>query len=173
MLEDNSRTPSGVSYMLENREAMLRLLPDLVSRHRIAPISSYPEELFETLRSVAPPACRGEPTVVLLSPGPFNSAYYEHSFLADEMGVELVEGADLFVDDALVYMRTTEGPAARRRGLPADRRRLHRSRWSSGTTRCSAYLACSRPTAPATSRSRTRRVRASPTTRACTRSCPR
>jgi uncharacterized circularly permuted ATP-grasp superfamily protein len=110
VLEDNSRTPSGVSYMLENREAMLRLLPDLVSRHPIAPISSYPEELFETLRSVAPPGCRGDPTVVLLSPGPFNSAYYEHSFLADEMGMELVEGADLFVDEARVYMRTTEGP---------------------------------------------------------------
>jgi uncharacterized circularly permuted ATP-grasp superfamily protein len=110
VLEDNSRTPSGVSYMLENREAMLRLLPDLVSRHPIAPISSYPEELFETLRSVAPPGCRGDPTVVLLSPGPLNSAYYEHSFLADEMGMELVEGADLFVDDARVYMRTTEGP---------------------------------------------------------------
>ena len=110
VLEDNCRTPSGVSYMLENREAMLRLMPDLVSRHRIAPISHYPEELFETLRSVAPTSCRGEPTVALLTPGAFNSAYYEHSFLADEMGVELVEGADLIVDDAVVYMRTSEGP---------------------------------------------------------------
>ena len=110
VLEDNCRTPSGVSYMLENREAMLRLLPELVSRHRIAPISRYPEELFESLRAVAPPGCRGEPTVAVLTPGPFNSAYYEHSFLADEMGVELVEGADLFVDDLRVYMRTTEGP---------------------------------------------------------------
>jgi uncharacterized circularly permuted ATP-grasp superfamily protein len=110
VLEDNCRTPSGVSYMLENREAMLRLAPELVARHRIAPISRYPEELFETLRSVAPPGCRGEPTVVVLTPGPFNSAYYEHSFLADEMGVELVEGMDLFVDEAVVYMRTTEGP---------------------------------------------------------------
>jgi uncharacterized circularly permuted ATP-grasp superfamily protein len=110
VLEDNVRTPSGVSYMLENREATLRLLPDLIGQHRIAPISSYPEELFAALRSVVPPGCRGEPTVVLLSPGPFNSAYYEHSFLADEMGVELVEGADLFVDDGRVYMRTTLGP---------------------------------------------------------------
>ena len=110
VLEDNCRTPSGVSYMLENREAMLRLMPELVSSHRIAPISHYPEELFETLRSVAPSGCRGEPTVALLTPGAFNSAYYEHSFLADEMGVELVEGADLIVDDAIVYMRTTEGP---------------------------------------------------------------
>jgi uncharacterized circularly permuted ATP-grasp superfamily protein len=109
VLEDNCRTPSGVSYMLENREAMLRLLPELVSCHRIAPISRYPEELFETLRSVAPAGCRAEPTVVVLTPGPGNSAYYEHSFLADEMGVELVEGADLFVDEAAVFMRTTEG----------------------------------------------------------------
>jgi len=110
VLEDNCRTPSGVSYMLENREAMLRIVPELVSSHRIAPISHYPEELFDILRSVAPSACRGNPCVVLLTPGSYNSAYYEHSFLADEMGIELVEGADLFVEDARVYMRTTEGP---------------------------------------------------------------
>jgi uncharacterized circularly permuted ATP-grasp superfamily protein len=110
VLEDNCRTPSGVSYMLENREAMMRLFPDLYARHRIAPVSSYPEELRETLRSVAPANCYREPVIAVLSPGPFNSAYYEHSFLADEMGVELVEGADLMVDDAIVYLRTTEGP---------------------------------------------------------------
>ena len=110
VLEDNCRTPSGVSYMLENREAMLRLFPDLCARHRVAPVSGYPEELRDTLKSVAPPACRGEPTVVLLTPGSLNSAYYEHTFLADEMGVELVEGADLFVDGGFVFMRTTEGP---------------------------------------------------------------
>ncbi len=110
VLEDNCRTPSGVSYMLENREASFRLLPDLVARHRIAPISHYPEELFATLRSVAPAACRGEPTIAVLTPGSFNSAHYEHAFLADEMGVELVEGADLFVDDGFVYMSTTGGP---------------------------------------------------------------
>ena len=109
VLEDNCRTPSGVSYMLENREAMMRLFPDLFARHRIAPVSHYPEELRDTLRSVAPPNCDGEPTVVLLTPGAYNSAYYEHSFLADEMGVELVEGVDLVVDDNIVYMRTTEG----------------------------------------------------------------
>jgi uncharacterized circularly permuted ATP-grasp superfamily protein len=109
VLEDNCRTPSGVSYMLENREAMMRLFPDLYGRHRIAPVAHYPEELSETLRSVAPPHCNGEPTIVLLTPGPYNSAYYEHSFLADEMGVELVEGADLVVDDDVVYMRTTAG----------------------------------------------------------------
>jgi uncharacterized circularly permuted ATP-grasp superfamily protein len=110
VLEDNCRTPSGVSYMLENREAMLRLFPELLARHRIAPISRYPEYLLETLRETAPPACMGDPTIVLLTPGPYNSAYYEHSFLADEMGVELVEGADLFVDGGLVFTRTTEGP---------------------------------------------------------------
>jgi uncharacterized circularly permuted ATP-grasp superfamily protein len=109
VLEDNCRTPSGVSYMLENREAMLRLVPELVSCHRIAPISHYPEELFETLRGVAPAGCPGEPCVALLTPGSFNSAYYEHSFLADEMGIELVEGPDLFVDGNVLYMSTTEG----------------------------------------------------------------
>jgi len=110
VLEDNCRTPSGVSYMLENREAMLRLFPGLVAAHSIASISRYPDELLETLRDAAPPACRNAPNIVLLTPGQYNSAYYEHSFLADEMGIELVEGADLFVDGGLVYMRTTEGP---------------------------------------------------------------
>jgi uncharacterized circularly permuted ATP-grasp superfamily protein len=110
VLEDNCRTPSGVSYMLENREAMMRLFPDLFARHRVAPVAHYPEELLDTLQSVAPANCPGDPRVVLLTPGSFNSAYYEHSFLADEMGVELVEGLDLFVDDNIVYMRTTEGP---------------------------------------------------------------
>ncbi|WP_426957937.1 circularly permuted type 2 ATP-grasp protein [Muricoccus radiodurans] len=110
VLEDNCRVPSGVSYMIENREAMLRLLPQLCAAHRIAPVSQYPEELLETLKSLAPPACTGEPTIAVLTPGPFNSAYYEHSFLADEMGVELVEGADLFVRDDTVFMRTTAGP---------------------------------------------------------------
>jgi uncharacterized circularly permuted ATP-grasp superfamily protein len=110
VLEDNCRTPSGVSYMIENREAMLRLFPDLCARHRLAPVSHYPEELHETLRSVAPANCEGEPVIVVLTPGSYNSAYYEHSFLADEMGVELVEGPDLVVEDNIVYMRTTEGP---------------------------------------------------------------
>jgi len=110
VLEDNARTPSGVSYMLENREVMLRLFPDLVARHRIAPVENYPDELLATLQSVAPPGVKGDPTVVLLTPGSFNSAYYEHSFLADRLGIELVEGRDLFVRDEIVYMRTTEGP---------------------------------------------------------------
>jgi uncharacterized circularly permuted ATP-grasp superfamily protein len=110
VLEDNCRTPSGVSYMLENREAMLRLFPALCSDHRLAPVGHYPEELLETLKEAAPPNCRGTPCVAILTPGHFNSAYYEHCFLADEMGVEVVEGADLFVEDDVVYMRTTAGP---------------------------------------------------------------
>jgi uncharacterized circularly permuted ATP-grasp superfamily protein len=110
VLEDNARTPSGVSYMLENREVMLRLLPELFDRHRVAPVDDYPEMLLATLASVAPPNCRGEPTIVVLTPGFHNSAYYEHSFLADKLGVELVEGSDLFVRGDVLFMRTTEGP---------------------------------------------------------------
>jgi uncharacterized circularly permuted ATP-grasp superfamily protein len=110
VLEDNARTPSGVSYMLENREIMLRLFPELFSRHRVAPVDNYPDELLATLQSVAPAGSAAEPTVVLLTPGIYNSAYYEHSFLADKLGVELVEGRDLFVKGEVVYMRTTQGP---------------------------------------------------------------
>jgi len=109
VLEDNVRTPSGVSYMLENREVMMRLAPDLFADHRVAPIENYPDALLAALRSLAPPAAASEPTIVVLTPGRFNSAYYEHSFLADKLGVELVEGSDLFVEDDIVYMRTTEG----------------------------------------------------------------
>ena len=110
VLEDNARTPSGVSYMLENREVMLRLLPELFDRHRVAPVDDYPEELLATLLSVAPPRCKDAPTVAVLTPGFHNSAYYEHSFIADKLGVELVEGTDLSVSDDVLYMRTTEGP---------------------------------------------------------------
>jgi uncharacterized circularly permuted ATP-grasp superfamily protein len=110
VLEDNCRTPSGVSYMLENREIMMRMFPDLFRENRIEPVEKYPEILRRTLASVAPEKCNGDPTVVLLTPGHFNSAYYEHSFLADLMGIELVEGQDLFVDGEYVWMRTTEGP---------------------------------------------------------------
>jgi uncharacterized circularly permuted ATP-grasp superfamily protein len=109
VLEDNARTPSGVSYMLENREIMMRLFPDLFARHRVAPVERYPDELLSALRSVAPQGASGEPTVALLTPGVYNSAYYEHSFLADKLGIELVEGRDLIVKNNEVFMRTTEG----------------------------------------------------------------
>ena len=109
VLEDNARTPSGVSYMLENREAMVRLCPELFEQFRVAAVDSYPDRLLETMRSVAPRGCGQNPTCVVLTPGHFNSAYYEHSFLADSMGVELVEAADLVVDDDVVYMRTIAG----------------------------------------------------------------
>jgi uncharacterized circularly permuted ATP-grasp superfamily protein len=109
VLEDNLRVPSGVSYMLENRKMMMRLFPELFSMHRVAPVQHYPDLLLETLRAVAP-AGIDEPTVVVLTPGMYNSAYFEHAFLAQQMGVELVEGQDLFVRDGHVYMRTTQGP---------------------------------------------------------------
>ncbi|MBI3375868.1 MAG: circularly permuted type 2 ATP-grasp protein [Betaproteobacteria bacterium] len=108
VLEDNLRTPSGVSYMLENRRMMMRLFPELFARQSVLPVEHYPALLLETLRSISPRATR-EPTVVVLTPGPHNSAYFEHAFLAQQMGVELVEGADLFVRDARLYMRTTAG----------------------------------------------------------------
>ena len=108
VLEDNCRTPSGVSYMLENRSVMMRLFPELFARIGVEPVARYPQDLLRTLQSVAPLA-DDEPCVVVLTPGQFNSAYYEHSFLADEMGVELVEGIDLVVRDKKVYMRTTGG----------------------------------------------------------------
>ena len=109
VLEDNLRVPSGVSYMLEDRKAMMRLFPEVFAEHPVAPVEHYPDLLLDTLRSVAPAGVR-EPTVVLLTPGASNSAYFEHAFLAQQMGIELVEGQDLFVDDEVVYMRTTQGP---------------------------------------------------------------
>ncbi len=109
VLEDNVRTPSGVSYVLENREMMMRLFPEAFASQTVAPVGNYPERLLQNLRSVAPGGA-SEPEVVLLTPGRYNSAYFEHVFLAEQMGVELVEGSDLFVRDAHVYMRTTEGP---------------------------------------------------------------
>jgi len=109
VLEDNLRVPSGVSYMLEDRKMMMRLFPELFSQNRVAPVAHYPDLLLETLRQMAPPAT-ADPTVVVLTPGMYNSAYFEHAFLAQQMGVELVEGQDLFVKDNFVYMRTTRGP---------------------------------------------------------------
>ncbi len=110
VLEDNARTPSGVSYMLENREVMFRLFPELFSKMRVRPVDDYPDILKATLRSLAPATASKEPEIVLLTPGALNSAYYEHSFLSDKMGIELVEGRDLFVRGNVVFMRTTEGP---------------------------------------------------------------
>ncbi len=110
VLEDNLRTPSGVSYMLENREAMLQLAPELFQRLKVAPVETYPETLRRTMESVAPENTRGAANLVVLTPGIYNSAYFEHSFLADQMGAELCEGQDLFVEDGMVYMRTTTGP---------------------------------------------------------------
>ena len=108
VLEDNVRTPSGISYMLENRRAMTRLLPGLFSSYRVRPVDHYPMLLLNALREVAP-AGDGEPTVVVWTPGPLNSAYFEHAFLARQMGVELVEASDLVVRDELCFIRTTNG----------------------------------------------------------------
>jgi uncharacterized circularly permuted ATP-grasp superfamily protein len=109
VLEDNLRVPSGVSYMLEDRRMMMRLFPELFALNRVAPVEQYPDRLLENLRQVAPDGT-AEPVAVLLTPGSHNSAYFEHAFLAQQMGIELVEGADLFVRDGFVYMRTTRGP---------------------------------------------------------------
>jgi uncharacterized circularly permuted ATP-grasp superfamily protein len=109
VLEDNLRVPSGVSYMLEDRKMMMRLFPELFARHKVAPVAHYPDLLLDMLRSVAPHGV-DDPTVVLMTPGMYNSAYFEHAFLAQQMGIELVEGQDLFVDDGYVFMRTTRGP---------------------------------------------------------------
>ena len=109
VLEDNLRVPSGVSYMLENRKMSMRLMPDAFGRIKIEPVAHYPDLLLDNLREVAPHG-GDAPTVVVLTPGMYNSAYFEHAFLAQQMGVELVEGQDLFVEQNTVYMRTTQGP---------------------------------------------------------------
>ena len=109
VLEDNARTPSGVSYMLENRETMLQMFPELFSQIKVQPVSDYPKSLRRSLAACAPKSCEERPCVAVLTPGIHNSAYYEHSFLADQMGVELVEGHDLRVRDGKIAMRTTRG----------------------------------------------------------------
>ncbi len=109
VLEDNLRVPSGISYVLENRVALTRALPLAFARYRVRPVNHYGASLLAALRAVSPPAAGNDPTVVILTPGVFNSAYFEHAFLARMMGVELVEGRDLVVDDHTVYMRTTHG----------------------------------------------------------------
>ncbi len=109
VLEDNARTPSGVSYMLENRETMMAMFPELFTRVAVEPVSDYPRRLAKSLAACAPPATKGKPVVAVLTPGIYNSAYFEHAFLADQMGAELVEGSDLRVVDGRVGMRTTRG----------------------------------------------------------------
>ncbi len=124
VLEDNGRTPSGVSYMLENRQAMKRAFSRLFDRYGVMPVEHYPQELLDTLRSVAPHSDQAdvEPSVVLLTPGVFNSAYFEHSFLARQMGIEIVEGRDLVVHENKVFTRTTHRIEAGRCHLPPRRR---------------------------------------------------
>jgi uncharacterized circularly permuted ATP-grasp superfamily protein len=109
VLEDNLRNPSGVSYVLENRAAMTRVLPRMFDEHHVRPVDHYGPSLLNALRRVSPAGSDPDPTVVVLTPGVFNSAYFEHAFLARQMGVELVEGRDLVVDDHVVSMRTTHG----------------------------------------------------------------
>ena len=105
VLEDNCRTPSGVSYMLENREIMMKMFPDLFHSNRVLRVDDYPTRLLQTLMSLAPKKCDSSvPTVVLLTPGHLNSAYYEHTFLSDQMGIEMVEAQDLFVENDFLYM---------------------------------------------------------------------
>ena len=111
VLEDNCRTPSGVSYMLENREIMMKMFPDLFHTNRVLRVDDYPTRLLQTLMSLAPKKCDSSiPTVVLSTPGHLNSAYYEHTFLSDQMGIEMVESQDLFVENDLLYMKTVDGP---------------------------------------------------------------
>ncbi|MGV3555926.1 MAG: circularly permuted type 2 ATP-grasp protein [Croceibacterium sp.] len=109
VLEDNARTPSGVSYMLENRETMMAMFPELFSRIQVEPVSNYPRRLVQSLAACAPECAKENPTIAVLTPGIYNSAYFEHAFLADQMGAELVEGSDLRVIDGRVQMRTTRG----------------------------------------------------------------
>jgi len=109
VLEDNTRTPSGVSYMLENRETMMHMFPHLFAENRVAPVEHYPDSLRKTLESVAPHNLDRDPVIALLTPGLYNSAYFEHAFLADQMGIELVEGPDLVVMDGFLNMKTTQG----------------------------------------------------------------
>ena len=109
VLEDNARTPSGVSYMLENRETMMQMFPELFYQNRVRPVENYPKLLRKSLQALAPPGCVGKPRIAVMTPGIYNSAYYEHAYLADQMGVELVEGSDLRVINGKVSMRTTLG----------------------------------------------------------------
>ena len=110
VLEDNARTPSGVSYVLKNRQVMKQVFPVLFEEYNVRPTDDYASNLLAMLRHIAPPSAADDPVVVVLTPGVYNSAYYEHSYLARQMGVELVEGRDLFLDNGQILMRTTRGP---------------------------------------------------------------
>jgi uncharacterized circularly permuted ATP-grasp superfamily protein len=156
VLEDNLRVPSGVSYMLEDRKAMMRLFPELFARYSVSPVEHYPDLLLETLRGVAPAGVR-DPVVVLLTPGAHNSAYFEHAFLAQQMGIELVEGQDLFVDDEIVYR------AASMSSIDAWTMTFW-IRWPFVPIPCSACRACSPLIVPDASSSLTRSARVSPMT---------
>jgi uncharacterized circularly permuted ATP-grasp superfamily protein len=165
VLEDNVRTPSGISYVLENREIMMRLFPDTFAGQSISPVGNYPEQLLENLRAVAPSGAE-DPVVVLLTPGRYNSAYFEHVFLAEQMGIELVEGGDLFVRDGFVWMRTTEGPVK----VDVIYRRVDddfMARSPSARILPSAYRVCSASSVRAAWRSPMLSAPASPTTRRC------
>ena len=164
VLEDNTRTPSGVSYMLENRETMMHLFPDLFSRNRVRPVENYPDALLKTLESVAPQNLDADPTIALLTPGAYNSAYFEHSFLADQMGIDLVESIDLVVIDGLLRMKTTEGL----KRVDVLYRRIDDDFLDPLVFDPESLLGVpgsSTSIAPAASRSSTRRVPASPMTR--------
>jgi uncharacterized circularly permuted ATP-grasp superfamily protein len=171
VLEDNARTPSGVSYMLENRETMLQMFPELFSKVRVQPVSDYPKNLRRSLSACAPPACDGKPVVAVLTPGIHNSAYFEHAFLADQMGAELVEGHDLRVVDGRIAMRTTRGYTP----IDVIYRRIDDDfldPLNFNPQSCWACRASWTSTAPAASPSPMRRAPASPTTRRSIPTCP-
>ena len=170
VLEDNLRVPSGVSYMLTNRQVIKHIFPTLFNRYDVRPVDQYGQALLATLRSLAP-AHRPDPTIVLLTPGVYNSAYFEHTFLARQMGIELVEGRDLFVHDNVVYMRTTGGP----RRVDVIYRRVDDDFLDPLAFRAGLAAGRGGPlqrvSAPATSASPTPSARASPTTRRSTPTC--
>ena len=165
VLEDNLRCPSGASYMIENRSAMKRAFPHLYQAAKVRPVENYAQELLKSLQYTAPVGMRGDtPNCVLLTPGVYNSAYFEHTFLARSMGIPIVEGRDLVVKDARVYMRTVAGP------VPVDviYRRIDDDFLDPSVFRADSLSACPvscRRIAPATSASPTRSAPASPTTR--------
>ena len=171
VLEDNLRTPSGVSYVVENRRVLKRVWSSIFHGYDVRPVEGYAQDLLDVLRAVAPGDSEDEPTVVLLTPGVYNSAYFEHAFLAKGMGVQMVEGSDLFVDDGMVYHAHHARPAARPRHLPPRRRRLPRSAGVSVRTRSWGCPACWPATAWVGSVWPTRRVPASPTTRPSMPTC--